>query len=112
MTSGLDKLPLLKNAIKDIIPGAVYHYFRIVKKDRYIIWAEDDDGGSLNANNKTMYQAIHGTIDLFTKDEYDSAVGQIQDALNDLEWLNWRLNSVQYENETNYTHYEWEFNCW
>ena len=51
-------------------------------------------------------QAITGTIDYFTKTEYDPAFTAIQAALTTL-GISYRLNSVQYEVDTKYLHYEW-----
>ena len=48
-------------------------------------------------------------IDCFTQKEYDPVLDEIQDALNEAE-IGWRLSSVQYEDETNLIHSEWEFN--
>ena len=45
-------------------------------------------------------------MDYYTPQEYDPAVDNIQAALNSLR-IPWRLNSVQYEDETNLIHYEW-----
>lgn len=98
--------------VRDMLLGVmpeVYHYFRIVKKNRYIIWAEDAEENSKHSDNQKDLQQITGTIDLFTKKEFDGAVDQIQDGLNGLENVGWRLNSVQYEEETNFIHYEWTF---
>lgn len=88
-----------------------YHYWRSAPKgvDAYIVWAEDEESESLNADNKKQRQGIHGTIDFFTKQEFDSRIDELQEKLNTLENYSWRLNSVQYEDETNFIHYEWDF---
>ena len=51
---------------------------------------------------------INGTIDLFTKQEYDPWVQEITRALEDAE-ITCRIESIQYEDETGYIHYEWHF---
>jgi hypothetical protein len=51
---------------------------------------------------------VTGTIDLFTQNEFDPVVDQIQEGLNEL-GIGWDLNSTQYEDETNLIHYEWTF---
>lgn len=88
-----------------------YHYWRSAPKGvtQYIVWAEDEESESLNADNKKQKQGIHGTIDYFTKAEFDENVDRIQSGLNDLENVSWRLNSVQYEDDTAFIHHEWEF---
>lgn len=89
----------------------VYHYWRPRPDgvNQYIIWAEDQEANSLEADNQKQEQGIHGTIDLFTVYEFDSLVDSIQESLNALENLSWRLNSVQYEEETGLIHHEWEW---
>lgn len=72
----------------------------------YIVWAEDGEGGSVRADNELQEQVITGTIDYFTKTEYDSNYSSIQTALNTAE-ISFRLNSIQREKETGYIHYEW-----
>lgn len=82
----------------------VSHYFAEKKPDKYIVWAEDGQSGSLHGDDKMTEQVIQGTIDYFTKQEYDPNVKKIQEALQP---ISWRLNSVQYEEDTKFIHYEW-----
>ena len=84
----------------------VSHYEALNKTDKYIVWAEDSESSSLNADNKKEIQAIQGTIDYFTKKDNDTVVNEIQEALK-AEKGSFYLNSVQYEEETGYIHYEW-----
>lgn len=83
----------------------VYHFEALKKEDKYIVWAEDGEGNSGHADNKKN-QVIQGTIDYFTKDDADPVVEEIQEAL-ELYEISYKLNSVQYEDETEYVHYEW-----
>ena len=83
----------------------VYHFEALKKKDKYIVWAEDGEGNSGHADNKKN-QVIQGTIDYFTKDDADPLVEEIQEAL-ELYEISYKLNSAQYEDETEYIHYEW-----
>lgn len=90
--------------------GRVFHYTRPKEKlSSWIVWQEDGEINSHEANNRKFNQQIHGTIDCFSLNEYDDLFDEIQDALNGLENVGWVLNSVQYEDETNLIHYEWEF---
>lgn len=82
-----------------------YHYWRPNINAPFLVWAEDQDVG-FEANNVHEEQAIQGTVDYFTKQEFDPAIDAIQKALDDL-GASWYLNSVQYEDETNLIHYEW-----
>lgn len=84
----------------------VGHFEAFKKKDQYIVWAEDGQGDAVWADNMMQQQTITGTIDYFTKIENDENMERIQEALNDAE-ICFKLNSVQYEGETGYIHYEW-----
>lgn len=87
----------------------VYHYWRPRLSAPFCIWAEDGEGDSLHANNRKAEQVITGTVDYFTKEEFDPIVDSIQSALNSIEVCGWTLNSVQYEDDTNLIHFEWRF---
>lgn len=84
----------------------VYHLEAYEQTDKYIVWAEDSQADSLWADGRMQEQAIQGTIDYFTRAEFDPNVKKIQKALNDA-GVSWRLNSIQYEDTTRYQHYEW-----
>ena len=84
----------------------VFHYHATKKPDKYIVWAEDRQGNSGYADNRMTIQGIQGTIDYFTNTEYDPTFDLIQEKLNSAD-IAWKLNSIQYEEETGYTHYEW-----
>ena len=99
-----EKLERIGSSLAELIPNT-YHYWRPVKQAPYCIWAEDSENG-MEADNQKDGQAISGTIDYYTKTEFDPNVDAIQDTLNQLE-LPWALNSVQYEEDTNLIHYEW-----
>lgn len=97
----------IKKALLTVTPN-VYHYHAkgTKKPDKYIVWAEDGETGASHADNRKRKQAMGGTVDYFTKMEYDPAVEAIQTALNDA-GIGWRLESIQYEEDTGYIHYEW-----
>lgn len=100
----LNKIYRIRDALLTVSKD-VYHFEALEKKDKYIVWAEDGEGNSGHADNKKN-QVIQGTIDYFTKDDADPAVEEIQEAL-ELYEISYKLNSVQYEDETEYIHYEW-----
>lgn len=102
------KIKKVRDALIRLEGIDVYHYWREVKKNRYIIWAEDSESESFHSDNFMNEQQIHGTIDLFTKTEYDPVIDMIQNKLNDSE-IPFRVMSVQYEDETGFIHYEWEW---
>jgi len=75
----------------------------------YIIWAEEGQGDSVWADGKMKEQVIAGTIDYFTKTEDDPNFDAIQAALS-LAGISFKINSIKYEDDTKYIHYEWVFN--
>lgn len=99
------RFDIIKNALLSTgIP--VSHYSATKKSDKYIVWTEDGQSDALWADGKMVAQTIQGTIDYFTKSEYDRNVDKIQTALNDAD-IPFRLNSIQYEDDTGFIHYEW-----
>ncbi|WP_186430884.1 hypothetical protein [Clostridium sp. BSD9I1] len=97
----LDLRDLLLTVTQD-----TFHYHAHKKPDKYIVWAEDGEAGSNNADDNKVNQVIQGTIDYFTKMEFDPNFDLIQEKLNSIN-ISWSLNSVQYEEDTGYIHYEW-----
>jgi len=105
------KLLRLGDLLKTIGPP-VFHYSpgdedERENLDQYIVWAEDGEGGSIHADDSKTEQSIQGTIDYFTRDEFDPIFNLIQEKLNSADDIAWRLNSIQYEEDTGYIHYEW-----
>ena len=86
------------------VTDAVSHNEKL-HSDRYFVWGEtganDLEAGNLHAEN-----AVTGYTDLYTKQEFDPWKEQIEEAF-DAAGIAWYLNSVQYEEETGFTHYEW-----
>lgn len=103
-----EKLEPIGEAYAAIIPRS-YHYWRSVKIAPYLIWAEDSEADSVQSDNHKREQAISGTTDYFTKDEFDPNVDLIQETMNGIEGMVWALNSVQYEEDTNLIHHEWRW---
>lgn len=100
------KLEPLVSAYVEITPKT-YHYLRPKVEFPCIVWQEDGEN-SFEAGNIKAEQAITGTTDYFTQEEYDPAIDGIQAAHNALK-IAWELSSVQYEEETNLIHYEWRW---
>lgn len=101
-----EKLKQIGEAFADITPNCS-HYYR-TDKFPAVVWAESGEDESFNSDNQKSEQRIIGTVDLFTKTEFDPLCDAVQTTLADL-GVTWRLNSVQYEDETNVIHYEWEW---
>lgn len=106
----------LQTRIKDLrdvllkVTSNTYHYYTLDATAPYIIWAEDGENESFDADNHKEEQVIHGSIHYYTQTEFDSTVDTIQTKLNTLEPLAWKLVMIEYEEDTNLIHYEWEFN--
>lgn len=104
------KLQILSNAlvsaftVNNEVTLDIFHYFRPQQNPPYCIWAEDSENG-VGADNSKAEQAPRGTVDYFTKNEFDGNIDTIQTALDSC--AAWYLNSVQYEDDTNLIHYEW-----
>lgn len=65
-------------------------------------------GEDLVADGKHIERGTVGYINYFTRDDSETPRTTIEEALNSIN-IQWNLNSVQYENDTGYIHYEWEF---
>lgn len=102
-----DKLKQIGQAFAGITNNC-YHYWRAKKDLPCIVWAESAEDTSFNSDNKKSEQRIVGTVDLFTRTEFDPLADQVQGVLNTL-GVTWVLNSVQFEEDTNLIHYEWEW---
>lgn len=105
---------LLLNDIKAAlltVMSTVRHYDGTGAIQPYIVWAEDGELTSVWANGKLQHQAATGTIDLFTKAEYDSNFQAIQAALTTA-GIAFRWESTQYEPDTKLIHHEWSWSIW
>lgn len=99
----------VKNALLTVT-SRVYRYTAISSPTfPYIVWAEDSQSDSLHGDGKMINQTIEGTIDLFSKTPDDPMIKQIQSALN-AAGIGFRLNSIQFEQDTRIIHHEWVWN--
>lgn len=88
----------------------VHHFDRPKDKPKHwIVWQEDGEAESFYGDGRKGEQQARGTIDCFTKIEYDPLLDEIQDALEAAPNIAWNLESVQYEDDTKLIHYEWSF---
>ena len=70
----------------------------------YAVWAELS-GVALSSDNKQAEGRCEIAIDYFTKTEFDGTIDSISSYLNN--FGSWHIESVQFEPETRYIHYEW-----
>ena len=103
-----DKLKAFSQSVSGI-SGEVFHYRRTKLPPPYTVWQEEG-ADSMPANNSVVEQNPSGTLDYYTKQEYDPRVDEIQTVLTDAP-VSWYLNSVQYEEDTGIIHYEWVWFC-
>ena len=99
------------NKVKDAlitVSENVGHYEALKKEDSYIVWAEDGSGAQLAGDNHALNEAVSGLIHYYTRTESDETVDKIVAALKAAR-ISFRLQAVQYEEETKYIHYTWEF---
>lgn len=94
-------------ALVSALGDKVYHYWRPRLSPPFCVWAEDSEAGGFGGDDHKGEQAISGYVDYYTGTEYDTNVDAIQTALNGVDGLSWRLDSVQYEDETKLIHYQW-----
>lgn len=87
-------------AVTDVVSHA-----QRMKSSRYFVWQEDG-ANDLEAGNIHIEKAVTGTTDLFTKQEFDPWKDAFEQSL-DRSGLAWYLNSIQYEEDTGFWHYEW-----
>lgn len=108
MLSKLMKIPEILKAVTE----DVFHYEAMHVTDKYIVWAEDSEGSSVEGDNRKINQSIEGTIDYYTSEEFDENVDKIQAVLA-AACVSFYLNSVQYEptddGSIDKIHYEWVF---
>lgn len=85
-----------------------YHYYRPVKHTPWLVWAETGENNSFHSDNSKTEQRIIGTVDVFTKTEFDPLLDSVQEMFETL-GLTWSLDTVQYEDETHMIHYTWSW---
>lgn len=91
-------------AVHTAVTDAVSHGQRL-KSNRYFVWQEDG-AADFQAGNRHAEKAVTGSTDLFTKREFDPWKDEFEASLNNSR-LSWRLESVQFEEDTGFWHYEW-----
>ncbi len=75
----------------------------------YGVYAEDG-ANDLIAGNKHVEKVLQGTVDFFTRDDSGYPKVAIELALDSVP-VAWYLNSIQFESDTGFIHYEWVWEC-
>lgn len=97
----------LINALAETGYQFAHHAWSKAPEGDYGTYSEDS-GSDLVADEKHIERGTEGYISYFTRDDTDTPRTTIETALNSLN-IPWYLNTVQYENDTGYIHYEWGF---
>lgn len=71
----------------------------------YGVYAEEG-ASDFVADGVHLEKGTTGYIDYFTRDDSGTPKRTIETALQGLN-IPWRVNSISYENDTGYIHYEW-----
>ncbi len=88
------------------VTNAVSHAERL-KSDRYFVWQEDGSN-DMTADSVHAERAVTGVTDLYTKTEFDPWAEELGRAFDNA-GIFWRLDSIQYEPETGFFHYSWDW---
>lgn len=89
------------------VTDEVRHSERIKDRDRYIVWQEDG-ANDLLAGGRHAEQAVTGRSDLFTKQEFDPWSEALGRAFS-RNGIAWSLVTVDYEEDTGFYHYSWDW---
>lgn len=74
----------------------------------YGVFAEDG-ANDFESDDRHSERALQGTVDYYTRDDTAAPRNAVEDALCSVWNCAWYLNSIQYEADTGYIHYEWVF---
>ena len=88
------------------VTDAVSHSRRL-NSTRYFVWQEDG-ANDLICNGIHAERAVTGTTDLFTTTEFDPWADEIGEAFSSF-GIAWSLVSVDYEEDTGFYHYSWDW---
>lgn len=88
------------------VTDAVSHSERQTS-DRYFVWQEDGSH-DLAAGGIHAERAMTGRTDLFTKLEFDPWADALGESFSSL-GIAWSLVSVEYEEETGFYHWSWDW---
>lgn len=92
------------------VTSRVYRYTAIATPTfPYIVWQDEMESGSLSGDGRKIGRILEGSIDLYSKRPDDPFINAIEKALNDA-GICFRLNSIQYEQDTKIIHHEWVWN--
>lgn len=95
----------IRDMLFEVTPNS-FHQEAWQQTDEYIVWAEDSEADAVHTDNQKQVQILDVTVDVFTKNEYPEIIDKLQSKFNEKK-IPWQLLSIQYEEDTKYTHYEY-----
>lgn len=101
-----EKLLQLKTALAALCDRCYHYQAADQTGPNYIVWMEEGLK-TLEGDNAHAEDAWEGSIDVYTRIEFDELLDKVPEALEEI-GASWSLNSVQFE-ESRVIHYEWLF---
>lgn len=78
-----------------------------LESERYFVWQEDGKN-DLMADNSHAEQAVTGSTDLYTKEEFDPWADALGEALS-AAGIAWTLVGTELETDTGFWHHSWDW---
>ncbi|MFR5876326.1 MAG: hypothetical protein ACLUFN_07540 [Eubacterium sp.] len=103
----MKKLQQVKTALLTVTDDT-YHFAAPNNSEDYIVYSENSEGGSVEADNYKLEQSVSGLIYFYTKKENHPFVDEIQQALINSR-ISFYLISVEYDSQTELIEYCWSF---
>lgn len=104
------KLAKLGAALAGVVPNC-WHYWRSNQTPPFCAWQEDRESSAFSGDNAKGEQEIEGVVEYYTPTEYDPVIDELQTAFTGMKTevhsFGWRLDAVQYEEESGLIHYSW-----
>ena len=88
------------------VTDAVSHAERL-QSDRYFVWMEDGSGDQVGDNGHAE-RSVTGVTDLYSKMEFDPWSEELGESLSQY-GISWNLVSVDYEEDTGFFHWSWDW---
>ena len=88
------------------VTDAVSHSERL-QSERYFVWQEDG-ANDLEADGAHVEKAVTGVTDLYTKTEFDPWGDELGESLSSY-GIAWALVLIEYEEETRFYHWSWDW---
>lgn len=105
------KLKKFAELLRYTSTNEIYHYDATGGKgDRYIVWQEEGESDSLFLDNQHDEIVLKGSLDIYTKVEFDDLVDEVIDLFNG-NGVPFNIINIEYETNSNYIHYsfDWEY---